>query len=32
MSSLSFEYQFFPVSHPAEGAGGKTGNWRVVKP
>ncbi|QKR00101.1 4Fe-4S dicluster domain-containing protein [Metallosphaera tengchongensis] len=25
-------YQFFPVSHPEEGAGGKTGNWRVVRP
>ncbi|ARM74731.1 4Fe-4S binding protein [Acidianus manzaensis] len=29
---MSLEYQYFPVSRPSKGAGGKTGNWRVVRP
>ena len=29
---MSLDYQFFPVSRPSEGGGGKTGNWRIVKP
>lgn len=26
------EYQYFPISIPDRGAGGKTGNWRVMRP
>ncbi|MUM65806.1 4Fe-4S dicluster domain-containing protein [Acidianus infernus] len=29
---LQYDYQYFPISIPDKGAGGKTGNWRVVKP
>jgi pyruvate ferredoxin oxidoreductase delta subunit len=29
---LSLNYQLFPISKPAKGAGGKTGNWRIVRP
>jgi pyruvate ferredoxin oxidoreductase delta subunit len=25
-------YQYYPITHPDKGAGGKTGNWRLVKP
>ncbi|MBP1358328.1 MAG: 4Fe-4S binding protein [Sulfolobus sp.] len=25
-------YQYFPITVPDKGAGGKTGNWRVVRP
>ncbi|MDT7901373.1 MAG: 4Fe-4S binding protein [Acidianus sp.] len=30
--NLQYDYQYFPISIPDKGAGGKTGNWRVVKP
>ncbi|MEM3203688.1 MAG: 4Fe-4S dicluster-binding protein [Saccharolobus sp.] len=26
------EYQYFPLSRPSKGAGGKTGAWRIVRP
>ncbi|EWG06765.1 MAG: pyruvate synthase subunit delta [Candidatus Aramenus sulfurataquae] len=26
------EYQYFPVTRPGKGAGGKTGLWRVYRP
>jgi len=29
---LSLSYQMFPISIPSKGAGGRTGNWRVVRP
>ncbi|AAY81537.1 4Fe-4S binding protein [Sulfolobus acidocaldarius] len=30
--SLLLDYQYFPITKPGKGAGGKTGSWRVVKP
>lgn len=29
---MSLSYLYLPISYPAKGAGGKTGNWRVVRP
>jgi len=32
LSMSLLEYQYFPVTRPNKGAGGRTGAWRIVKP